>query len=117
VDPNLTSPTQSAGTFSDGTTAILPGSGWGANNSGPRLPNGQYNAQFTFSGLTATDIEAGNGSSCPEPTTEAASKLCWELAADYDGETDYVWSSETTENAPSSTSTAVISVYGPRDNR
>jgi hypothetical protein len=124
VDPNLGS---GGGNFSnpDGTTtaAILPGPGWGVNNTGPRVANGEYNVQFTFSGLTQGELAAAApaGGFCAEHTPNAegtVANYCWAMWADYDGQTDAQWSHETQENNPlSDSSSAVISVFAPRDTR
>ena len=119
VGANLTSPSQTAATFPDGTHELFAGAGWGANNTGPRVPNGQYNVQFTFGGLTLANRAAVGGPSafCAARGVVVAAQWCWSLTANYDGATNDVWSSLTTQNAPSDSSTATVSAFAPRNTR
>jgi hypothetical protein len=85
----------------------FPSPGWGANNSGPRVDGGGYNADFGFQWPTDDSALAENNSG-----------TYWRMRASYEGYTNWVWYSRQRANDQSDPLTAAyIKVFGPRGNR
>jgi hypothetical protein len=107
---------------------VLAGPGWGDNNTGPRLPNGEYNVQFAFDHLSTESLTRPTSSYCSGiprgevlPTSYA---LCWAMYGTYEGRTDFTWSHATRFNKQKSLAdpawdeaSSLIYVYGPRNTR
>lgn len=110
-------------------TPVFAGPGWGANNTGPRIPNGEYTAQFAFPSPGFPQQLAQPSAYCQArelPFSPAAaftsppSEYCWELSASYDGQTNLTWEHTVTFNRDAfrnDLSTAIVQVYGPRNIR
>jgi hypothetical protein len=102
---------------------VWAGAGWGVNNTGHRVANGQYEIQFTFSNLTQSALTQPTGY-CASHTTQAFQAiqsvpgLCWRMSGSYDGRLDYSWAHVVRENNPNSPeSSARVSVFEPRNAR
>jgi hypothetical protein len=72
------------------------GRGWGANNSGHRLPDGQYNSVFTF------NTNAGT-----------SDNVWWRMFASYDGHKEWNWRTNHNVNTPEDTNLP-LRVFSPR---
>jgi hypothetical protein len=117
--------------------------GWGNNNTGAELSDGDYSVQFGFNpDIPQTQLPSGgaNLNACsgedhdtpanttlyPDPSDPGGvaangptPAVCWRLSATYDGDSYWDWKTVWGENDPTQDAGAqqVVKVYQTRDNR
>lgn len=86
------------GTWGTGNPA---GPGFGSQQTGPRLPDGGYVADWTFQNLDSNALAGG----------------FYQLSASYDGQPGWNWQSRETQTTPDASTVQAVSVFAARDSR